>query len=115
MQVFASHQALVQSFCSNTVAEHFYAIRLANGKVEHHLILAEPHPQHRKCSDLCNQEHPPPPKLLLSKAEVESLIKPFTMEEFEVALKEMKTNTAPGPYGFLLEFYKQVRATSKNI
>lgn len=37
----------------------------------------------------------------------EELVQPFTLEEIEKALKEMKTNTAPGPDGFPVCFYKE--------
>lgn len=55
----------------------------------------------------------------VSQEENEFLIKPFTMEEIEVALKEMKTNTAPGPNGlpvcFYKEFWPQVKEQIKEI
>jgi hypothetical protein len=35
------------------------------------------------------------------------LIKPFSDEEIEFAIKDMKTNTAPGPDGFPVAFYKE--------
>lgn len=44
----------------------------------------------------------------LAAQENEELIKPFTMAELERALKEMKTNTAPGPDGFPVCFYKEL-------
>jgi hypothetical protein len=34
------------------------------------------------------------------------LVKLFSMEEIENAIKHTKTNTAPGPDGFLVQFYK---------
>jgi mannosylglycoprotein endo-beta-mannosidase len=34
------------------------------------------------------------------------LVKPFSMEEIEIAIKHTKTNTAPGPDGFPVQFYK---------
>jgi len=34
------------------------------------------------------------------------LIKPFTLEELDNTIKQMKNNTAPGPDGFTVEFYK---------
>lgn len=36
----------------------------------------------------------------------ELLEAPFSMDEIELAIKEMKTNTAPGPDGFPVRFYK---------
>ena len=36
----------------------------------------------------------------------DSLIKPFTLEEIDNTIKQMKNNTAPGPHGFTVEFYK---------
>lgn len=42
----------------------------------------------------------------LSQEEQQMLIAPFTMEEIEAALKDMKNNTAPGPDGLSVEFYK---------
>jgi hypothetical protein len=35
------------------------------------------------------------------------LVKPFGDEEIEFAIKDMKTNTAPGPDGFPVAFYKE--------
>jgi hypothetical protein len=43
----------------------------------------------------------------LDSVQKENLIRPFTMEEVERALKEMRTETAPGPDGFLVVFYKK--------
>lgn len=42
----------------------------------------------------------------LKTEESEALIAPFTIEEIEITLKEMKNNTAPGPDGLSVEFYK---------
>jgi hypothetical protein len=36
----------------------------------------------------------------------EFLTRPFTLEELDVTIKEMKNNTAPGPDGFSVEFFK---------
>jgi hypothetical protein len=36
----------------------------------------------------------------------EALIKPFTLEELDITIRQMKNNTAPGPDGFSMEFYK---------
>jgi hypothetical protein len=46
----------------------------------------------------------------LQKVSVEDnmwLTKPFTLEEIEGVIKEMKTNTAPGPDGFPVMFFKK--------
>jgi hypothetical protein len=42
----------------------------------------------------------------LSQEEREHLIRPFTFEEMDQALKQMKTDTAPGPDGFTVSFYR---------
>ena len=42
----------------------------------------------------------------LSGDENEWLVRPFSLEELDFALKEMKNNTAPGPDGFSVEFFK---------
>ena len=34
------------------------------------------------------------------------LTKPFTLEELDAAVKDMKNSTAPGPDGFSIEFFK---------
>jgi hypothetical protein len=36
----------------------------------------------------------------------EFLTRPFTLEELDVTIREMKNNTAPGPDGFSVEFFK---------
>ena len=43
----------------------------------------------------------------VSDEENEELIKPFTWEELDFAMKETKNNTAPGPDGFSVEFFKE--------
>lgn len=43
----------------------------------------------------------------ISKEENAELTKPFTMQELEAAVKDMKNSTAPGPDGFSIEFYKE--------
>jgi hypothetical protein len=43
----------------------------------------------------------------LDSVQKENLIRPFTMEEVERALKEMRTETTPGPDGFPIVFYKK--------
>ncbi len=48
----------------------------------------------------------------LSEDDNENLTKPFSMEEIEKALGEMKTNTAPGLDGLPVSFYR-VLATTK--
>jgi hypothetical protein len=42
----------------------------------------------------------------LSGLEAESLIKLFSEQEIKAALDDMKTNSAPGPDGLPVEFYK---------
>ena len=39
--------------------------------------------------------------------ENEELTKPFSMEELEAVVKDMKNGTAPGPDGFSVEFFKE--------
>ena len=42
----------------------------------------------------------------IQQADNELLIRPFTLEEIDITIKEMKNNTAPGPDGFSVEFFK---------
>lgn len=42
----------------------------------------------------------------LSLEDREELVKPFTMEEVEKGVKSMKINTAPGPDGFTVSFFR---------
>lgn len=42
----------------------------------------------------------------ISQEENDWLTRPFTLEELDTAIKEMKNNTAPGPDGFSIEFFK---------
>lgn len=42
----------------------------------------------------------------LTNEENEWLVRPFCLQELDFALKEMKNNTAPGPDGFSVEFFK---------
>lgn len=42
----------------------------------------------------------------LSPEENDWLVRPFSLEELDVALKEMKNNTAPGPDGFSADSFK---------
>jgi hypothetical protein len=42
----------------------------------------------------------------LSESKAESLIKPFSEQEIKAALDDMKTNSAPGLDGLLVEFCK---------
>jgi hypothetical protein len=42
----------------------------------------------------------------LSGLEAESLIKLFSEQEIKAALDDIKTNSAPGPDGLPVEFYK---------
>ena len=39
--------------------------------------------------------------------ENEKMTKPFSMEELEAVVKDMKNGTAPGPDGFSVEFFKE--------
>ena len=43
----------------------------------------------------------------ISEEEKAELAKPFTMQEIESSLAEMRKNTAPGPDGFSVQFYKE--------
>ena len=43
------------------------------------------------------------------------LTRPFTMTELEEAVREMKTNTAPGPDGFLTSFFKNFWGQVRDI
>lgn len=43
------------------------------------------------------------------------LLRPFTMEELEKALKESKTNTTPAPDGFPAGFYKNLWPRIKGL
>ena len=51
----------------------------------------------------------------LSTKERDELVLPFTEEEITKALKEMKNNTAPGPDGLSIEFYKAFWANIKHL
>jgi hypothetical protein len=42
----------------------------------------------------------------IQQDENEFLTRPFTIAELDVVIKEMKNNTAPGPNGFSVEFFK---------
>jgi hypothetical protein len=42
----------------------------------------------------------------IQQDEIEFLTRPFTIAELDVVIKEMKNNTAPGPSGFSVEFFK---------
>lgn len=42
----------------------------------------------------------------IQQDENEFLVRPFTMEELHLTIREMKNNTAPGPDGFSVELYK---------
>ena len=49
-----------------------------------------------------------PSERKLSMADNEMLNRPFTEEEVKKSVFEMKENTAPGPNGFGVTFYKKV-------
>lgn len=42
----------------------------------------------------------------LDQANNDQLVRPFSLEELDTTMKEMKNNTAPGPDGFSVEFFK---------
>jgi hypothetical protein len=42
----------------------------------------------------------------IQQADNEFLTRPFTLEELDATIKEIKNNTAPGPDGFSVEFFK---------
>jgi hypothetical protein len=42
----------------------------------------------------------------LTEEDAQELIKPFTMQELEAALKDMDVNSAPGPDGLGVSFYR---------
>ena len=52
----------------------------------------------------------------LEEVDNQLLIRPFSMEELEAAVSDMKTNTAPGPDGFFTGFSRnfggKLRGTS---
>ena len=43
----------------------------------------------------------------VTKEECNELVKPFSIKEIESAISEMKNNTAPGPDGFPVQYYKE--------
>jgi exonuclease III len=47
-------------------------------------------------------------RLSLNERDNESLMKPFELSEIDQVMKSMKTNTAPGPDGFPVGFYKKL-------
>jgi hypothetical protein len=42
----------------------------------------------------------------ISLEDNEFLTRPFSLEELDLTMKDMKNNTAPGPDGFSVEFFK---------
>jgi hypothetical protein len=42
----------------------------------------------------------------VQQADNVALTRPFSLEELDITIKQMKNNTAPGPDGFSVEFYK---------
>lgn len=44
----------------------------------------------------------------LSEEDKVRMVRPFSMEEVEKVIKSMKANTAPGPDGFPVGFYKHL-------
>jgi len=55
-----------------------------------------------------------PQELRLNDSEKESLICPFSMEEIKGVIMEMKENSAPGPNGFSVSFFKNCWEVIKN-
>lgn len=51
----------------------------------------------------------------VSEADKETLVRPFSMEELEQAVKEMRNNTAPGPDGFSTLFFKEFWGQVKHV
>lgn len=47
-------------------------------------------------------------RLRLSDIESQALLKPFEMSKIDEVMKKMKSNTAPGPDGFPVGFYKKL-------
>lgn len=60
-----------------------------------------------------------PPEQQIQQSENEFLTRPFSLEEVDKTMKEMKNNTTPGPDGFSVEFYKafwpQIRELIKEL
>jgi hypothetical protein len=54
-------------------------------------------------------------ELGLSESDKEFLIRPFSLAELELAVKEMKSNTAPGPDGFSTLFFKEFWEQCKGV
>ena len=57
-------------------------------------------------ADMHLDAHLWPRELRVQQADNEFLTRPFSLEEIDVTIKEMKNNTAPGPDGFTVEFFK---------
>lgn len=55
----------------------------------------------------------------LSEEQKEEILRPFTMEELEGVVLEMENSKAPGPDGFLVDFYKKflgiIKGNLKNM
>jgi hypothetical protein len=47
-----------------------------------------------------------PQELILDETDKTNLICPFSMEEIKGVIMEMKENSAPGPNGFSVSFFK---------
>lgn len=51
----------------------------------------------------------------MSTVQADSLIKPVSLEEVKNAIKQLKSNKAPGPDGLTIEFYRIVGSKLENI
>lgn len=51
----------------------------------------------------------------MSEEEANELVQPFTMTKIEIALKDMESNSAPGPDGLPAGFYKKMWPFIKDI
>jgi len=55
----------------------------------------------------------------ISQVENDTLVRPFSLEELDMVVKEIKNNTDPGPNGFLVElfrsFWQQLRLLIKEM
>lgn len=51
----------------------------------------------------------------MSTVQADSLIKPVSLEEVKNAIKQLKSNKAPGPDRLTIEFYRIVGSKLENI
>ena len=61
---------------------------------------------HLNCGIWSNQQK-------ITPEENDRLTEPFTLEEVDAAVKEMRNGTAPGPDGFSIESFKKILAAYK--